>query len=300
MHDAGWLDRLRPKVDRGSHEWIYFLARKGFQLGKSYFRGEETYVPREAKWRPRDAVDLDYVWHDLEVNEWVFAYGELLGDLLEDWLGPAEARVEIRSAYDSELRRHAPPKADRHCTEHTWAHDLRLGEAVLPAFPDASVLLIEGSGFEAREILVEYDRTGRPAKNLEKFRRYDTLLTVGWRAVERFRQHADLKVPVAPVLVVFVCQRGTVEGFMRAADHEVTGQIGAYLSPGRTGHPGRNGILFCEAPDMTLGDDAHVLRLPALPPEERRGAEFEPREAWLPTLGHRLAIDKAAAVELPF
>ena len=299
MHDAGWLDRLRPRTDRGSHEWIYFLARRGFQLGQSYFRGEETYVPREAKWRPRDAVDLDYVWHDLEVNEWILAYRELLGELLEDWLGPAEARVEIRSAYDSELRRHAPPKAGRLCTEHTWAHDLRLGEDVLPVFPDASVLLVEGSGFEAREVLVEYDRTGRPAKNLEKFRRYDTLLTVGWRAAERFRHFAGPKVVIAPVVVVFVCQPGTIEAFMRAADNEVTGQIGGYLSPGRTGHPGRNGMLFCEAHSFTLGNDPHVCRLPSLPPQGRPGTEFEPREAWLPTraLGRAYA---AEAAELPF
>jgi len=300
MHEAGWLERLRPRVDRGSHEWIYFLARKGFQLGQSYFRGEETYVPREAKWHPRDAVDLDYVWHDLRLNDWMLAYTALLGDVLEDWLGPAEARVEIRSAYDSELRRHAPPKADRLCPEQVWMGDLRLGIDVRPVSPDASALVVKESGFEAREILVEYDRTGRPAKNLEKFRRYDTLLTMGWRAVERFRQHADRKALTVPVLVVFVCQPGTVEAFMLAADQEVTGRIALYLNPDRRGWPGRDAILFCEAPDMVLGDDPHVFRLPNLPPEERRDAVFEPREAQLPTLRDQFASEHGAAVPLPF
>lgn len=300
LHDAGWLERLRPRVNRGSHEWIYFLARKGFQLGQSYFRGKETYVTREAKWRPHDAVDLDYVWHDLELNDWMLTYVELLGNQLEDWVGPAEARVEIRTAYDSELRRHATPKADRLCPEQVRVGDLRLGPDVRPVFPDASALLVEGSGFDAREILVEYDRTARPAKNLEKFRRYDTLLTIGWRAVERFRRHADRNALTVPVLVVFVCQPGTVEAFMLAADQEVAGQIALYLRPDRRGWPGRDAMLFCEAPDMVLGDDPHVFRLPALPPEERRGDVFEPREAQLPTLRHQFASEQAAAVELPF
>jgi hypothetical protein len=152
MHDAGWIDRIRPRLERGSHEWIYLLAREGFRLGQSYVRGAESYIPGEAKWRPRDAVDLNYVWHDLEVNDWMLAYTRLLGEHVADWLGPAEARIEIESAYDSSKRRHVSLTADRVSPRATYAHELQLGDELLPVFPDASVV------FDDYELLVEYDR----------------------------------------------------------------------------------------------------------------------------------------------
>jgi hypothetical protein len=281
MHDAGWIDRLRPRLERGSHEWIYYLARKGFALGQSYVRGEQPYIPREAKWRPRDVVDLDYVWHDLELNDWMLAYARLLGEGLDDWLGPTEAAVEIESTFDSSLRRHVRLTADRVARDLLGGSDLQLGKELWPVFPDASVLVADPDGGPPTEVLVEYDRTRRPAKNVEKFRRYDTLLTIGWRAVQRFSSRAAEKAAQAQLAVAFVCQPGTLPAFMAAADAEVTGRLHFLLAPHTQLYPGRRAMIFCEVEDLLSGRPRAWL-LPTAPPEARGGSELQPCEAFLP------------------
>ena len=281
MHDAGWIDRIRPRLDRGSHEWIYLLARDGFRLGQGYVRGAESYIPDDAKWRPRDTVDLDYVWHDLEVNDWMLAYTRLLGSHVPDWLGPAEARIEIESAYDPSKRRHVPLTADRVSPQATYANELRLGDELLPVFPDAAMALDDGDTDRFYELMVEYDRTGRPTKNVEKLRRYDTLLTVGWRAVARLRALSPDRSWTPPAVVVFVCQPGTVQSFMQVADAEVTGLLGSYLSTQRL-RPGREGIVFCDAADIEAGS-LRAWCLPEEPPGSRTAADLVPRETRLPS-----------------
>jgi hypothetical protein len=32
---AGWITRFRPRLSKGKHEWVYELARKGFELGRN-------------------------------------------------------------------------------------------------------------------------------------------------------------------------------------------------------------------------------------------------------------------------
>ena len=276
LHDAGWVDRLRPRLNRGSHEWIYHLARPGFGLGQRYLRDrDDPYIPREAKWHQRDAIDLDYVWHDLEVNQWMRAYAELLGDQLEDWLGPAEARTHVASRFDPTLRRHRAPTTDQLAPSRGWVRDLRSGEDVRPVFPDAAAVLQPDDGRLPAEVLVEYDRTGRATKNIEKLRRYDTLLCCGWKAVDRLRRQAPRAAVQPSLVIVFVCQPGTLESFIRVADAEVAGALGFYVRPGHQVHPGREAILFCEAKDLHGSVDA--FRLPELPPGRRTADRCDPR-----------------------
>lgn len=293
LHEAGWIGRLRPRLDRGSHEWIYHLARPGFLLGQRYLRTRhELFIPHEAKWRQGDAVDLDYVWHDLEVNRWMGAYKQLLGDQLEDWLGPMEARTKIGTRFDSGLRRHTPPTADQLAPSDGWVRDLRSGEEVRPVYPDAAAVLRTDEEHLPAEVLIEYDRTGRPAKNIEKLRRYDTLLCCGWRAVDRLRRQAP-KGAVQPwLVVVFVCAPGTLRSFMRAADSELTGTLGFYMRPGVELHPGRAATLFCEANDVPAGS-MRAFRLPDTPPERRDAIGFDPREVLLP--GYRATAFRMGA-----
>lgn len=298
MHEAGWIDRIRPRLERGSHEWIYLLAREGFRLGQAYVRGETSYIPADAKWCPRDAVDLDYVWHDLEVNDWMLAYTRLLGERLDDWLGPAEARIEIESAYDPSRRRHARLTADHVSPHATFAHELRLGDELWPVFPDASAVLADTDADPPCELLIEYDRTGRPTKNVEKFRRYDTLLTVGWRAVERLRALSPEPGWTAPAVVVFVCQPGNLESFMEVADAEVTGELGSYLASQHV-RPGREGIVFCDAADIESGNP-RAWRLPEEPPASRTAPELVARETRLPTSEGALREPEPAEIEWAF
>ena len=64
---------------------------------------------------------------------------------------------------------------------------------------------------------LETHRRMRALLNEEQVRRYDTLLTIGWRAVERFRQLKLEADSTPPLAVVFVCQPGTLTSFLRAA-----------------------------------------------------------------------------------
>jgi Replication-relaxation len=292
MHDVGWIDRLRPRLERGSHEWIYYLEHKGFRLGQSYVRGGAPYIPREAKWRPRDVVDLDYVCHDLELNDWMLAYARLLGEGLDDWLGPTEAAVEIESNFDSALRRHVRLTAQRVTPDTVHVGDLRLGEELWPIFPDAGVLIADPTGGPPTEVLVEHDRTRRPAKNLEKFRRYDTLLTIGWRAVARFRSRVPEQRGYPRLVVAFVCQPGTVMAFMAAADGEVTGRLHSYLNPQPQHYVGRRAMVFCDAEDL-IGGSRRAWLLPTMPPDARRGSELQSQEVLLP--GYEVAAGPTAA-----
>jgi hypothetical protein len=285
MFDAGWIDRLRPRLVRGSHEWIHRLAKPGFLLGQTYRRGDDAYIPRDAKWRQSEVADLDYVWHDLEVNEWMLSYAQLLGDRLEDWLGPSEARLEIATTFCPRARRHVPLTADPVQPRGVYARDLQLGGELRPLLPDASAVIAASDDYPEFEVLVEYDRTGRPAKNVEKLRRYDSLLTVGWRAVERF-SGPDFEPPGRitlhpPLLVAFVCQPGTVESFMDVADAVVIGTAGLLTRPGTACYPGREAILFCDVEDMR-SKSARAWLLPELPSPSRGHGGTRPRDVELP------------------
>lgn len=91
LFEAGFVERFRPQILRGSYQWTYCLARDGSRAAQQ--TGE---LAAALKFAPRrDAIfDYRYVIHDLRTNEWVLRYRELLGDRLLDWAGPDESRFE--------------------------------------------------------------------------------------------------------------------------------------------------------------------------------------------------------------
>ena len=68
------------------------------------------------------------------------------------------------------------------------------------------------------DLFVELDRTFKPAKNIDKFERYDHMIS-GWCTLkDRYAKHCT-----APPLVVFVCRdQANAKEFCRAADPVVT------------------------------------------------------------------------------
>ena len=124
-------------------------------------------------------------------------------------------------------------------------------------------------------VFVEYDRTRRVDKNYDKFLRYETLITVWWRAT-------DLGCP----MVVFV--RQDVEHrsrFMHAADCELIGHLSTWTEDGRQDrYLSRDRTLFVLESDIRNGD-TRALRLPALPPRhEQRSNPASVRRVALPGL----------------
>jgi hypothetical protein len=131
-----------------------------------------------------------------------------------------------------------------------------------------------------------------------ELRQYDTLLCPGWRAVDRLRRQAPKGAVRPSVIVVFVCQPGTLESFMRVADTELTGTLGFYRNPGTQLRPGREALIFCEVDDTLLGN-MRAFRLPSLPPAGRKGGGLDPREVALP--GYRASAPPSeAAIEWAF
>ena len=267
LFEAGFVERFRPQTLRGSYQWTYCLARDGFRAAEQTGK-----LAPDLKFSPRrEAIfDYRYVIHDLRTNEWVLRYRELLGDRLLDWAGPDESRYEPpkKSRDEAYMTRAVAVLGD--CGWH--AADVP-DEDFRPVQPDA--VLDVAAGERDVHVLVEYDRTRRVDKNFTKFLRYDTLLTVWWRATE-------LQWPS----VVFVCQDAEHQRrFMQAADYELIGHLSAWTQEGHQERfYGRDRTLFVVEDDIRKGE-AIALCLPALPPRhEQRSSPASVRRIPLPGL----------------
>jgi hypothetical protein len=277
MTAAGWVTRFRPRLSKGKHEWIYELARKGFELGRNYRSPDGFYVPKEAKWRPRKVSDYRLVQHDLQVNAWVMAYRRLIGEEIADWLGPEQGRLDVPTRYED--RRFKPmtlAHAQHERYDYGLIRDLR-EETFAPIVPDATLMLELDEGQRRYELLVELDRTARPTKNIDKLRRYDALITAWWRGSDRYRGAKE------PPRIVFVCgDELQAESLMRVADNEVTGRHSRSGRPRKEWpSPGRERMWFVAEPDMHQ-ESLRAWKLPAHPGSEELPRVFGAREVKLP------------------
>jgi hypothetical protein len=125
------------------------------------------------------------------------------------------------------------------------------------------------------DLFVELDRTFKPAKNVDKFERYDHMIS-GWCTLkDRYAKHCT-----APPLVVFVCRdQANAKEFCRAADPVVTAGHaygGEYAN--EWDYPGRRRMIFVAERDVHEARLAGYL-LPSLPPEVRVAAADGDRSA---------------------
>jgi Replication-relaxation len=190
LASAGLTARFRPLVKRGTHQWIYQLARDGFRAAQTSYGPEGTYIDENVRWTERRAADMSSVEHVLRVNGWMLAYRLILGERMLDWRGPREARVQpdgVGAASD---------------------------EAGVS--PDAEALIDLGAEAPPLGFLVELGRDERPVRLAERLRRYDTLLSVGWQSVPRLQRAAG---PPAAVFIGLGYQ--DVDRLLRAADAAV-------------------------------------------------------------------------------
>jgi hypothetical protein len=276
MTAAGWVTRFRPRLSMGKHEFVYQLARKGFELARVTWGLEGPYIPTEAKWRPRQVRDYGVVLHDLQVNAWVMAYRELVGDHVIDWLGPDQGRLDVPTVYEN--HRFRPITAEEvEIRTYSYARDLRLGKHLRPVVPDATLRLYLEKGRRDLDLLIELDRTRRPVKNIDKLHRYDALLTAWWRSHERYRGAKE-----GPV-VVFVCvDEESAFNFMEAAHKEVTGRIGRTATMEDTWpSPGRNSMFFVAEEDVHDGS-LRAWMLSKDPPDRENPRLLAEREVSLP------------------
>ena len=171
LFHAGYLDRFRPYSRQGSYPWTYQLAAAGHKLLQL-----TGHLDPAARFQPRQLLDYSYVVHDLQLNAWIIAYRNLLGDQLIDWHG--------------ETPIHPPPKRQQAtlALAEDWTPEGLKDPEPKPVFPDAVLTIQRAGGPAPWTLLIEHDRTRRVDKNFDKFRRYDTYLTA-------WHHHATLAQP---------------------------------------------------------------------------------------------------------
>jgi hypothetical protein len=278
LHDAGYLDRFRPLAARGTSEWNYRLTQAGWQALVAHD------MPVDARhYTPAEITSIAYTEHDLQLAAIVLLIataaavpgpGGLLDRMPFQWQGPRSGRIDP----DGRLNpvpgeRHGQPEGgieldtaeQRECSqaaslpEGTRVHPGRSREGYLE--PDAT--LIGRVGDERFAVLVEYDRTDRPHKQVDRLRRYDRFLLDGWR-------HTHFAAHATPPSVLFLTAREQpLARLIQTADQTFTAWHGAEHATAREGsHPARQRTVFTSR-ERIMKSDWTMHRTPSVPPDLR-------------------------------
>ncbi len=256
LHDHGLIDKFRPAAAAGSYEWNYRLTVKGWWL-----LNNNGMCVEKKPYTPADIHSIAYVEHDLQVNALVLDIarraragdGPLLDVMPFDWHGPRRGEIDPRQEQQPqggcEWRSSLPPVF----------YEAESREGVLK--PDAT--LIVGGTDPVQALLIEFDRTARPHKQLDRLRRYDWFLADGWMD-GRFAGH-----PIAPAVVLVTLRESTLTALVRAADETLLASRGGSVQdPLQDEYRGRERIVFTTR-ERLLSGDWRVLRVPRFPPVVR-------------------------------
>jgi hypothetical protein len=262
LHDRGLIDKFRPAAPAGSYEWNYRLTVEGWRMLSDHGMAADRKL-----YKPADIHSIAYVEHDLQVNALVLhlahraraGEGPLLDAMPFAWHGPRRGEIDPREEQapeeGCETRARLLPRF----------YEGGSREGVIK--PDATLIL---GGAEPRQaVLLEYDRTARPHKQLARLRRYDWFLTEGWTR-GRFAHH-----PIAPALVLVTLHESALHALVKAADETLGASRGRPDADRRQRrYVGRERILFTTR-ERIISGDFHMLRAPSDPPELREGDRRE-------------------------
>jgi hypothetical protein len=256
LHDSGYLDRFRPIHERGSAEWNYRLSSLGWSA-----LIEQGRVPDNRAYTPTAITSISYTEHDLQLAALVLQIaqeaaggpGALLDRMPFTWKGPRNGRIDIDS--DEEFE----------CSE---AAELPLGtrlhrEGSRKGYLEPDATLIGGSGEDTWAVLIEYDRTERPHKQIDRLRRYDHWLLTGWR----WGQFAAHSIP--PSVIFLTARERPLRRLIETADRTFEAWHGReHAGPRQGTHPARQRVVFTSR-ERVLAGDWTMQRTPSLPPELR-------------------------------
>jgi hypothetical protein len=271
LHDGGFLDRFRPVRRIGSAEWIYRLSARGWKALAS-----QDIVDGSARYKPTAFTSISYTEHDLQLSALILRIALAAGGSYTDglidtmpftWQGPRRGRIAWRGPRRRRIDDwHDDFDLDGHeKVERSRAAQLPPDTRLYPCQrrsgylePDAT--LIGGSGENRFAVLVEYDRTDRPHKQIDRLRRYDWWLLEGWRETH-FARHS------LPTAVVFVTSRERpLRRLVETADQVLSAWYGHRHAGVREGtHPAREQIRFTSRDRIRAGDWT-MERTPSLPP----------------------------------
>ena len=257
LHDAGYVDRFRPVRKVGSAEWNYRLSSRGWSTLK-----DQGLRPSTAHYTPAAITSVSYTEHDLQVAALVLHIAReaarnrtqgLIGTMPFRWKGPRSGRIQINKPVTAAKSTVATlPRGTR-------LHPKRSRSGYLE--PDATLIAQEDGGCWA--VLIEYDRTDRPHKQVDRLRRYDRWLLDGWREGE-FAAHTT------PPSVLFITEREQpLRCLIETADQTFSAWYGhQHVGPREGTHPARQSVMFTSR-ERILAGEWMMRRAPRLPPALR-------------------------------
>ncbi len=262
LHYSGHLDRFRPPAPTGASEWNYRITHQGWQaIARHGLTTEDRFTQSELH-------SISYAEHDLQLNALILHIAQaaappgdtgLIDRMPFTWHGPRTGRIEPRPSDSAPQAPSLPPETQLH-PEQSRAGYLE---------PDATLIgEKEGRRFA---IVIEYDRTRRPHKQLDRLRRYDRWLLHEWEE-GRYADHA-----MPPTLLLITDQDGPLRSLAHAADQALT----AWHAPARTSaaqgtHPARQRTIITSRTRI-LRDEWEMLRPPSLPLAVRDQSSPTPR-----------------------
>ena len=257
LHDSGYVDRFRPIRKSGTAEWNYRLSSLGWSA-----LTEQRMAPADHAYTPTAITSISYTEHDLQLAALVLRIAQQAardggGGLLErmpfTWRGPHSGRIDVDTI--DELERSEAAELPLGTLLH--GEDSRQGYLE----PDAT--LIGRSGDDTWAVLIEYDRTERPHKQIDRLRRYDHWLLDGWR-VGHYAAHS-----IPPSVIFLTARERPLRRLIETADRTFEAWHGhEHASPREGTHPARQRAVFTSR-ERILAGDWTVQRTPSLPPELR-------------------------------
>ena len=175
LHDSGYVDRFRPTHDpappSGTTDSLSGLL-DAYRAGLA---------PRVGAYTPTAITSITYTEHDLQLasarpprspgSHSRSKAARFIGRMPFTWKGPHSGRIDTDTTGGSSARQPPSYRRGRTCTRR----------AAVEGYLEPDATLIGRSGEDTWAVLIEYDRTERPHKQIDRLRRYDHWLLSGWR-----------------------------------------------------------------------------------------------------------------------
>jgi hypothetical protein len=243
LHDSGYLDKFRGPAATGSSEWNYRLTQHAWQTLTQHGLTDGAYKPVELH-------SIAYTEHDLQLAGLVLHIAQAAttgreGPLLErlpfTWHGPRTGRIDpVQGKSPTVLSPAARLPA---------GIQLHHGQST-PGYlePDATLTVQAASG-ERFAVLVEYDRTGKAHRQVDRLRRYEHFLLDGFRHTH-FATHA-----IPPTVLYITTRPAALASLLHAADRTLTAWHGPPHANARDGvYPARERILLTTRQQILNGN----------------------------------------------
>lgn len=278
LHDAGYIDRFRPLRRTGSSEWIYRLSRKGWKALVA-----EEMTNWAARFKQAAFTSISYTEHDLQLSSVILhlaieAGGSASDGLIDTmpfewkgprsggipWPGPRRRRIDQEGQDGLEWDPGDDLEPERKNIARSPAARLPRGTHMhwsgsRSGYLEPDATLIAGSDEERFAVLIEYDRTDKPHKQVDRLRRYDWWLLDGWRDTE------FAALATSPAVLFITSRERPLRCLVETADDTFSAWYGHRGASAReTTHPARKRTFFTSR-ERILDGDWHMEKTPDLP-----------------------------------